>query len=85
MKNFVIALLGYAFIGTGLVGIFLPFLQGILFIVIGVYLLSIGSPKVHKRLHLWYLAFKVRFPRISRTLEKVEKKWEDMLARWQKR
>ncbi len=85
MKNIIIALFGYTFIGTGMVGIFLPFLQGILFIVIGVYLLSIGSPKVHKKLHLVYLAFKARFPNIAKTLEKVEKKWEDMLARWQSR
>ncbi len=85
MKNIIIALLGYIFIGTGVLSIFLPFLQGILFIVIGVYLLSVGSPKVHKKLHLAYLAFKVRFPKIARMLEKVEKKWEDMLERWQNR
>ncbi len=85
MKNIVIALLGYIFIGTGIIGIFLPFFQGILFIIIGVYLLSIGSPKVHRKLHLAYVAFKIRFPKIARMLEKVERKWEDMLARWQNR
>ena len=85
MKNAVIAVLGYAFIVVGAIGIFLPFLQGLLFIFIGLYLLSIGSPKVHAYLVRMYRAGKERFPKIAKLLEKREKKWEDMLCRWHRK
>ncbi len=83
-RDIVLTVLGWAFIVIGILGIFLPFLQGILFIVIGVYLLSIGSPKAHAKLHAMYIAFKMRFPRAAFTLVKVEKKWEDMISRWRR-
>lgn len=84
-KNIVLTVLGWAFIIVGAISVFLPFLQGVLFIIIGLYLLSIGSPKAREQLNVWYRAFKVRFPRASFTLVKVEKKWEDMISRWRSR
>lgn len=38
---------GSFFVGLGFVGLFLPFLQGILFLVLGVALLSLASETVH--------------------------------------
>ena len=76
--------MAWAFIIVGVIGVFLPFFQGILFIIIGLYLLSIGSPKAHRALQLAYFAFKVRFPRVAFTLVKIEKKWEDMISRWRR-
>lgn len=85
MKNVVITVLAWAFIIVGAMGVFLPFLQGILFIIIGLYLLSIGSPKARERIRVSYATFKVRFPRVALTLEKLEKEWEDMIRRWRRR
>ena len=82
MKNAVIAVLGVSFIIVGVIGIFLPFLQGILFILIGLYLLSIGSPKTHAHVVHHYRRGKTHFPQAAAFLEKLEKKWEDLLERW---
>lgn len=43
LKRAVIDMLGVGFLVLGVLGIFLPFLQGFLFIAIGVYLLSLHS------------------------------------------
>lgn len=45
-------ILGSALVGLGVVGLFLPFLQGILFIVVGLSLLSTESERA-RRLHQW--------------------------------
>jgi uncharacterized membrane protein YbaN (DUF454 family) len=47
--------LGATFLGLGMVGLFLPFLQGILFILIGLTLLSRDSARA-KRLLTWLRA-----------------------------
>jgi len=81
-RDIVLTVLGYAFIAFGVMGLFLPFLQGILFVFIGLYLLSIGSPRAHNFLQMIYVAFKARFPCTAVTLEKIERKWEDTISRW---
>lgn len=85
MRNIVITVLGWTFIIVGAISVFLPFLQGILFIIIGFYLLSIGSPKAREKIRASYIMFKLRFPRVASALEKVEKKWESMIYRWRRR
>jgi uncharacterized membrane protein YbaN (DUF454 family) len=52
--------IGAVFLAFGVLGLFLPFLQGILFIVIGLVLFSVGS----ERVKLWVERKLVRFPRI---------------------
>lgn len=84
-KDIVLTALGWGFISVGVMSIFLPFLQGILFIIIGLYLLSIGSPKAREKIRVGYAAFKVRFPHIALALEKLEKKWENLIERWRQR
>jgi uncharacterized membrane protein YbaN (DUF454 family) len=48
-------ILGILLIALGIVGLFLPFLQGILLLVLGVYLCSFSFPRVRTRLY-GYLA-----------------------------
>lgn len=48
-KQFLIVLIrsfGILLIILGIIGLLLPFLQGVLFIVIGVYVLSLVSPRI---------------------------------------
>ncbi|HRH22502.1 MAG TPA: hypothetical protein PLB51_00720 [Candidatus Paceibacterota bacterium] len=49
----------------GIVGLFLPILQGILFIVVGIYLLTITSPAFKHR----FDTVLIRFPRIKKHVD----------------
>lgn len=80
--------LGWGFILLGIAGIFLPILQGILFILIGLSLLSTVSPWAERLLK----RIRERFPKISGTYdeakvrakswqEKISKKFSDMKAK----
>ncbi len=67
LKNIAILIIGWLFVGLGILGLFLPILQGILFIMIGLAILSTRSEKIkrllkyledrypghHKRVVLW--------------------------------
>lgn len=47
MSRTVAFILGYAFLGLGVLGLFLPFLQGVLFLVVGLVILSRHAPWAH--------------------------------------
>ena len=49
-KNSVMLIIGWFFVGLGILGLFLPFLQGILFIMIGLAILSTQSEKIKRLL-----------------------------------
>jgi len=69
---------GWIFLLAGLAGFFLPFLQGILFTLIGIYLLSKGSARarlLRQRLRSW---LKKRYPD---KMEHVEQ-WESKAKAW---
>jgi|TARA_B100000959_G_C14747235_1_gene527639 uncharacterized membrane protein YbaN (DUF454 family) len=70
-------IIGGALVLLGIVGLFLPFLQGILFIVIGVLCLAKGSATVRSK----KMRFKKRFPRIGAKLTYLESKARD----WQEK
>jgi len=71
-KKIGMLIIGWSFIGIGFLGLFLPFLQGILFILIGLSILSSRSPLVrrllkhledrhphfHARVEIWREKFK---------------------------
>ncbi|MDO8548399.1 MAG: hypothetical protein Q7R71_01890 [bacterium] len=57
------------FILLGLVGLALPFLQGILFLAIGFVLLSLWSPKVRE----WMDKHTSRYPRLHAIVQKAER------------
>lgn len=65
-KRIWIVILGFLFLLLGIAGLFLPFLQGILFLLIGLYLLSKTSPLAKKLLN----RLQARFPRVARQLDR---------------
>ena len=62
--------LGWLLILLGIVGLFLPILQGGLMLALGFALLSIGSQTIH----LWFRSFMGRWPRIWKRVEKLRRK-----------
>jgi uncharacterized membrane protein YbaN (DUF454 family) len=67
-------LVGWVFSVLGVVGLFLPFLQGILFILIGLAILS-GRSKTVRR---WLQHIEKRFPQLH---EKVLA-WQERVKKW---
>jgi uncharacterized membrane protein YbaN (DUF454 family) len=65
IKRAVLLVAGWAFILLGIVGLFLPLLQGILFLLIGLVILSSEYVWAHHLLR----KLRQRFPRISRTAD----------------
>jgi uncharacterized membrane protein YbaN (DUF454 family) len=68
---------GWCFIVLGILGLFLPILQGILFLLIGLSLLSNSSPWAAKILQ----KVKERFPKISKTYDEAMVKAKEYQAR----
>ena len=66
-KRWLILISGWAFIFLGILGLFLPILQGILFLAIGSYLLSLESPWVRRKM----LQMQRRYPKLGATLEEA--------------
>jgi uncharacterized membrane protein YbaN (DUF454 family) len=66
-QGFVLAV-GLIFLALGVVGLVLPFLQGVLFIAVGLILLSFVSPRVRTFLD----RHTTRYPRIHEVIVKVE-------------
>ena len=66
-KRWLILITGWFFIFLGILGLFLPILQGVLFLAVGAYLLSLESPWVRKKL----LQFQRRYPKLGATLEEA--------------
>lgn len=70
LKRLSLQLAGWGFIFLGILGLFLPILQGILFLLVGLYLLSSTSPWAAKLL----VRLKERFPGINRKFEEAKLK-----------
>lgn len=67
-KRLALVVLAFALLALGVVGLFLPFLQGVLFIAIGIVLLSLLSPRVRSFLE----PHRIRFPKLHALLERAE-------------
>ena len=67
-KRAIVLFFGIVFLILGVLGLALPFLQGILFIAIGLLLLSVYSPTVRTFLD----RHTVRYPKLHQTVLKVE-------------
>ncbi len=74
IKRIGLLVVGWFFIVLGILGLFLPILQGILFILIGLAILSSRSKTIQRFLR--YL--EKRFPHYH---EKVEV-WKEKIRRW---
>ena len=70
-KKIGILIMGWLFIGFGIVGLFLPILQGILFILIGLSILSSRSTLVRRFLKRIEERFPHHFERIEIWKEKI--------------
>ena len=64
------------FIALGVVGLALPFLQGFLFLAIGLILLSIASPTARE----WIEHHTRKFPKVHAFVQKVEKRITDIIG-----
>lgn len=71
MKNIAILIIGWFFIGLGIVGLFLPVLQGILFIMIGLAILSTRSELIKRLLKRIEERYPHHHQRVEATKEKV--------------
>jgi uncharacterized protein len=69
IKRSLVVFAGVFFLALGLVGLALPFLQGFLFITIGLILLSISSTRVRG----WVEMHTRRFPKVHEGFEKIER------------
>ena len=69
MKAMCRILAGWFFIILGIIGLFLPILQGGLFIIIGLLLLAPGNPSIQRLL----AKLKKEYPHIFRKLKKEGK------------
>jgi uncharacterized protein len=77
MKNIALQIIGYLFLVLGVLGLFLPFLQGFLFIVIGLLILAKQAPWAHNLLQ----RFRNQHPRAGELIDRAEIK---MAAWWQR-
>lgn len=67
-KRIVLQAAGGLFVVVGTLGLALPFLQGLLFIAIGLILLSLAHPRMRE----WLKARTQRFPRLHSYVERLE-------------
>jgi uncharacterized membrane protein YbaN (DUF454 family) len=80
MSRFFMLLLGYGFLGLGVLGLFLPFLQGVLFLAIGLIILSRHAVWAERLL----ARLKARFPRAGNMFAQAEataERWVHRIAR----
>ena len=77
LKHAAILVAGWGFILLGILGLFLPILQGILFLLVGLLILSSVSPRAARVLH-W---LRKRFPRISDKLDEATPKAKEAQKR----
>ena len=68
MKAIALQATGYTFLVLGVLGLFLPFLQGFLFLFIGVLLLSRESELVRRQVD----RLRARYPKIGRSMDEAE-------------
>jgi uncharacterized membrane protein YbaN (DUF454 family) len=81
LKRWGILTAGWAFIVLGIAGLFLPVLQGILFLLIGLIILSSEYVWAHHLLR----KLKERFPRIAQHADQAAIKAEKWLRRFSRR
>jgi len=76
-KRIGILVIGWFFVGLGVLGLFLPILQGILFIMIGLAILSTRSEMVKR----WLKHLEERHPHYHERMEK----WRERMRSWFKK
>lgn len=64
VKRIVVLVVGWMLMALGIVGLFLPVLQGVLFILLGLYVLSRESETAHR----WLQRGRKRYPHLDAKL-----------------
>lgn len=77
LARFGILAAGWFFIVLGILGLFLPILQGILFLAIGGYLLSLESPWAQRVIE----KARRRYPRLGRTFDAAQARATNLVRR----
>lgn len=80
-KRLLILIAGWFFIFLGILGIFLPILQGILFLAVGFYLLSLESPWAHRKME----QMRERYPRLGATFDEARSRAARIARKLRKR
>lgn len=78
LKRVLILVAGWAFILLGIVGLFLPILQGVLFLLIGLLILSSEYVWAHHLLG----KLRARFPTVSRKADEAAEKVFNWMRRF---
>ena len=84
IKRMVFTVLGLLFVGFGLVGLFLPVLQGVLFLIIGASMLSYRTRwgrRLEGRLEAEFPTLMAYLKRRSRRVRAVATMWRRRLGR----
>ncbi len=74
IKHILILCLGWIFVVLGIVGFFLPFFQGVLFLFIGIMLLSVSSKWTRSKIEQFLLKhpqFSEHHARADRIIKKI--------------
>lgn len=77
IKRAAVLVVGWAFVLVGIVGLFLPILQGVLFILIGLFILSSEYIWAHHLLQ----KVRQRFPGVARHFDRAKEKSAGWLHR----
>jgi len=80
LKRILVLIVGWGFILLGIVGLFLPLLQGVLFVFVGLVILSSQYP----RARLLLRKLRARFPKTGRVADAASAKagrWFQRLSR----
>ena len=68
LKKTIVLAIGWAIVLLGVAGLFLPLLQGILFILIGLFILSYESEWAQRMI----ARLRRRYPRLAETVDRAE-------------
>jgi len=71
IKRIIVLVIGWVLVAFGVVGLFLPILQGVLFILLGLYVLSRESETAHR----WLQKGRKRYPHLDEKLTQWGKWW----------
>ncbi len=78
MRRLLLLIGGWFFVVLGVFGLFLPILQGVLFLFVGAALLSVASPRVR----LWRMRLGNRYPALRIGQHKAQAWMKRQRARW---
>ncbi len=80
-RRFLLWVAGWFCIFLGILGLFLPILQGILFLLIGLFILSLVSPRIRLLRRKLRAKARARYPKWTGTFEEAEMRAGRMVKR----